>query len=731
MDGGIQTQLDDLLASLKAAGGKPVSVRDLSSATGLSQPDVAKWLSVLEKSNHVQLNNRLEGVYASWAGPISQPEKTKPYVEGMVDATKTKDDSPVPSEISDFEQAGKSAHSHKDGLRKKHLLIIESADAELASAADKLVKIDKMLSDYQKRKAELAAKSVEAAVASVPVEIGESESSSHSGDGRVSGDDAQAEESDRERAGIRQEEIELVSLPTPKEKAPVMDERPLQPEKLVPRIIPISRKTKVKIEKIKKAEPVKITSVSLQFSEKLAKQMQKIVSQSQEIEKLRMQKEQLLTEHYMPLQRKLECEIETISERVLRMEKGVINMQGRAAALPSHVSSVEKLQVSTIKAHAEMRKAYDEASVLIEESTLQLSDEREKMEMLANQSREEIYSHQAKTAELQKTLARISEMENEAESLVTSARAALAEQAEKLAVAESHSRELSALREEIADGVDAIKKEVSSTKGLLTTLEKEMGQMRHVEEWANTVRQDYEAKMLEIDEYIRTGNHEFDTLRESVEANFVRRYLHELRTLTDSYSFEFNQAKNAEETLDEKISREKRKLEQIIDNGRQLAYIYEAQAGKSGHGPNIERYGATFSSMSDISSQRTELQTAIAQLIGKRAEHQRVSVVQENAKKGEKKGETRETEKPVFAKKQLLAPKTIDKVHLKPAPAKIASKIVQVKHTSSKKAAPVVSKAKSAVKKTAKLSGKGSAKGKAGKERGKPSGKKNSKKSRR
>ncbi len=703
-DGSIRTQLDDLLANLKAAGGKPLSARELSSSCHMPASDVVKWLSILERSGKVHLKNRIEGVYASWAGErqAGPDEKTKPYSEGAVYAGRDA----VPSEVSSYE----SAQAKKSELKRKHMLIIESADAELASAADKLVRIDEMLSEYQRRKAALASKSGEKAIIAPLPEEKEAQAPAPEEGGKTRQADGTPAHTHAET-----ESVEIVQLPIPKEEQPAREERPIpspKPKRLIPTIIPISHsKAKAKIEKIKKPEPVQITNISLQFSEKLAKQVRKIVSQSQEIEKLRMEKERLLTEHYMPMQRKLECEIETISERVLRMEKGVLNMQERASALPGSVSSVEKLQISTIKAHAEMKKAYDEASALIEESTFQLAEEREKLELLANQSREDIFSHQMKTSELQKTLDRISEMEQESDGMVSSARAALSEQAERLAVAESHSRELSALKEEISAGVESIKREVSVTKGMLTSLEKQMEEMRHVEEWANTVRQDYEGKMREIDEYIRSGNREFEALRESVEANFVRRYLHELRSLTDSYSFEFNQAKNSEETLEERISKEKRKLEQIIEDGRQLAYLYETRAGKADAGLDFERHGAAFGSMSDISSQRTQLEAAIAQVVGKRGGHQRVSAQGTfGAEEGRKDSETREEEKPVFAKRQLLAPRTIDKVHIKPVAAKIVPKLIPVRRTPSKKVASAASKAKNAAKKATNLSGKSSIK---------------------
>ena len=61
-------------------------------------------------------------------------------------------------------------------------------------------------------------------------------------------------------------------------------------------------------EQITRPKPVNAEPDSFQFSERLATQVKKIIIQTQEIEKLRLEKERILKEHYLPMQRKLEKE---------------------------------------------------------------------------------------------------------------------------------------------------------------------------------------------------------------------------------------------------------------------------------------------------------------------------------------------------------------------------------------------------------------------------------------
>ena len=667
-EGRIKTQFDDLLHSLKSSG-KALSAAELSSMCGMPKKDVFKWLQVLEKSGQVRMENRIRGVYVSWLGESPRSSQSGGAMRGEEQASFERQLSMARQREEDA--YGKLSHQEPE----RHSVKVESSDMEIAEVGEQLRKIDGMIEKLREKK-ELAGKlrerTIRAEIAETKEERTEEEKARkaaaeearqkkqekevHAHDNvkktvpieiRMEQVEETAEEKGEETDifGRREDEEKEPAIETPSEIKDALEElrgepggnvpyalqarpagyeaAPPKAGKEIPQIkLLYSQKKKQKIAKIKKPGPVQVTGVSLQFSERLARQMKRINSQLQEIEKLRMEKEQLLAEHYMPMQHKLEVEIETISDRVLRMEKSIMDMHQRASDLPTKVGAVEKLQLSTIKAHAEMRKAYDEASALIEESNLLLSEEREKMAAMVEQSRQELAEHRAKTEDLQGTLTRIAQMEAEAAGRVMSARAALAEQAERLATAEKHSGELTSLKEEIQGSVEGIKREMSSAKGALTGIEKQMQQMRQIEIWSGSIREDYEKKMHEIDDYIRNGNQEFDTLRESVEANFARRYLRELRQLTDSYSFEFDQVKKSEAGVDERIGEARKKLDELLDEGRKISYLYEMQSKEVAGGEKFEQRSSEFDSVQNLANQRTQIEQMIAQVVGGRSAYE-------------------------------------------------------------------------------------------------------------
>lgn len=681
----IRTQFDDLLSNLKSAAGKPLSVQSLSSACGMPEKAVLDWLHVLEKNGQVHIENRFSGIYASWVGTEKSrpmvPKSLDAAMQVRIESAGSFDSqisraheveekakaSHAPSEQkADYEsepealQEGGTAPASEGGsettletgsiddedvspvqrmpLRKEHKIILESMDAELATVGKQIEQVESMIAKLSEAKKQAAATAKKAAREKADEEKQAQEESKpklpaqKTGKSRpeapkksppsVQEDEKIEEEAEtilEENKKAEERSAKEPQKPYPLEITPIEEKQPSQ--SLISRLTEFSKK-KSKHEKIKRPQPVQVTGVSLQFSDRLARQVKKIISQTQEIESLRMEKEKLLTEHYNPMQRKLESEIETISDRVLRMEKNILGMQQRASELPSKVTGVEKLQLSSIKAHAEMRRAYDEASALIEESNRLLADEREKMEIIAEQSRLEISAHKSKTVELEQTLSQISHMEQEASNRVISARATLAEQAERLAEAETHAKELASLKEEISEGVAELKREISSTKGVLTGLEKQISQLRQIEIWADSISQDYGQKMSELGDYVRNGNEEFDTLRESVEANFVRRYLRELRQLTDSYTFEFNQVRQVEGDIDKRVEEEKKKLEALLEEGRKISYLYELQSKEPEGAGKFEERGAALRNLPELSAQRTQIEQMIAQVVGKKSEYQ-------------------------------------------------------------------------------------------------------------
>ena len=70
------------------------------------------------------------------------------------------------------------------------------------------------------------------------------------------------------------------------------------------------------------------------------------------------------------------------------------------------------------------------------------------------------------------------------------------------------------------------------------------------------------------------------------------------------------------------LSEEKKKLDDLLEEGRKISYLYEMQAREIPGSEKFEGRADEFRSLSDISAQRTQLEQMIAQVVGKQSEYQ-------------------------------------------------------------------------------------------------------------
>lgn len=628
-DGKIRTQFDDLISSLQYSVGTPMSVSRLAEICNASSKSILEWSHILEREGKVELINRLDGVYVSWIekhekgkSPVAYEETTPSFEQEIAIARereqKMKAPHPIPA------SKGKIATIEKIAEAREEMSALDSELSRVESAIEQLERLSAKAEDIaelhkleQGEQKEAHWEAPEADESKAPEKQTE--------------ETQQAAETPQQETEIETPEPEEKEISPSQESKAAEQEKPLMQTTLSGGLLAQkpSEERKSRFAKVKKPEPVQVTEVSLKFSERMQRQLHKIEAAAREVEALRAEKEQLLNEQYLPMQRRLESEIETINDRIVRVENGIFSVQKRASDLPAKVGAVEKLQHSTINAHEQMRKAYDEASALIEQSSIQLADELSRMEEFAEQCRSEIAGHSAKTTELSKTLERINQYEGDLAYQVSVAREAMAQQAERLASAEKYASELESLREEIRENVVGIKREMGASKAMLTDIENQMEQVRKIQNWAVSIKDDYESKMQEIDDYIKNGNSEFETLRDSVEARFVRKYLRELRTLSESYTFELNSVRGAEKSIDEKTAEARKKLSELIESGQKLAYEYETAAKTPEGASGFRSREEIFDELPQLEQKRTQIEEMIAQVVGKKTEYEPAAAQQQ------------------------------------------------------------------------------------------------------
>ena len=265
----IKTSLDVLLSTLQEAA-EPLSTGRLASICGMREREVVKWAHALEKSGKVRIENRFNGAYLSWAAPV---EKMPPSVSSTVVYAR---DSSASSDIHLARE--REAEAKAPAPKREKVDIAPESSVDVGD--ERIERVDRMIGELKQMKEEnliqaaRRAKKEENIIDSARRKAVESEETVAT----EFGEKPIFKPEPLEEGAEEKEEAE-----TWEKEAAEAEEKEGSPK---PRVIPSKSVIKPKfryagfkpkkIGKIKKPEPVRVTGVSLQFSERLARQMKRI-----------------------------------------------------------------------------------------------------------------------------------------------------------------------------------------------------------------------------------------------------------------------------------------------------------------------------------------------------------------------------------------------------------------------------------------------------------------------
>lgn len=322
-----------------------------------------------------------------------------------------------------------------------------------------------------------------------------------------------------------------------------------------------------------------------EFSGRLAAHMARIHAKAAEIGKIKAEKKRLLHEVYAPLAAKSQDELEAITDRILDYENRLLALRGHVAGLPGQVADVSERHEKMAELSRQMQRLYDETEAMSEESLRGLLEARDNASVKADDVRTMQFEQEGILSSLKGELSRVNALQAEAEGRLHEANEALSRQAEGVRKAESELERAAGVRAQIEGELEQINSEMRRQKTIMSDLDTHLERMDSVAKWVDDNRRDYRKKMNALAEYVKSGENEYASIRESVEANFVSKYLRELRAVSESYEFELSQAKEAEVQYDRDIAKAKSELERMIEEAKKIAQMQEMQLDDAEYAP--------------------------------------------------------------------------------------------------------------------------------------------------
>ncbi|VVB66272.1 Chromosome partition protein Smc [Candidatus Gugararchaeum adminiculabundum] len=540
----IKTDVDVIIRALKRSGHMELS--QLAKESGLPSRHVEKWTHILEDNGMVRIDYRLTKVYVTWVGSgtldiediTRAEERTSKTTPGLgvsisseeIEEHKKKSEQ-IKSKASKFEEdMGSVFRRDKVVPKQKEPEKVKEKPREIPAA----VTIAKEIA----KKKEIPLKAVKAvkpkAVAkAIPVE---------------------------------KEAIEIIEQG--------LKEVPIEPESIAKAVEKIEKITLKKAGKAssKLAEREK---AFMSLSNKLRQKIAEINKKTYEIAEMKKDKTTLFEESYKPVERRFDAEIETIRDILLLKERKIIELQELAVGIPEKVESVEEGVLRLREIEQEAKKVLDDSTVMIEETLNELREVAQEAEGKLENARGRMYSKIEKLDQLDKTIVKVKEVEQSVSQKISESKQRLEEEQRSI---EQLEREIVLVREaknEVEAAMVEVKAIVDTEASRMLDIEDALAKVTKIDKWARENQKQFQGKLQEFMTYVKDSEGEYLRLRESVETGFVRKYLKELREITDAHEFEVNEIAGMEKSIDVKIEESKTELKRLMDESRQLAEKYE------------------------------------------------------------------------------------------------------------------------------------------------------------
>jgi chromosome segregation ATPase len=317
-------------------------------------------------------------------------------------------------------------------------------------------------------------------------------------------------------------------------------------------------------------KPSKMTGDSAKAKELVNAYLNEMNKEKANLEKLKAEKERIYRERYLALESKVEADIASITERILEKEGRVLALKERVLELPDKVEEVEKVQKMIVQLETDGHEVLRNAREDVDKFMQEVAASREELEARMEGARSSIDAEKERVAELKR-------LSGDVESRVADLRKAASGTREQIEELNSAMKELLVdldeaveMKAEIAGMVEAVKGSVESKETELDSVESQLADIAKVEKWVREYVRDYESKIDGITSYVRAGEEELSALQESAEAAYIKKYLHELDSMTANYDSELNKATGEERDVESRIADSKRRLGELVRDSKEM-----------------------------------------------------------------------------------------------------------------------------------------------------------------
>ena len=306
------------------------------------------------------------------------------------------------------------------------------------------------------------------------------------------------------------------------------------------------------------------------LSADLGAKMDMIRERKSEIAALSRQKAGILDESYAPMESRLDAELTVISDIVSEREKKLKSLRDRLKALPENLGSLEVESIELKNAEAEAKARFD--GVLGDLQTL--ASEIKTIKSSANTElvdvKRSLRQQDSDLRDLREMHAKYREKESMVQGAIDNVKGKIEREQAQLGELENKFMELQTSSADIEMRLNDVDARLGDSSVFSRSATDMIGRLRELEGGISTVHTAYsdaKSRLLDdIDRYER----ELNTMRESIEAGFARKYLAEIERLTERHDQELVAVVEREREVDERLAEKREEIRRLITEARDL-----------------------------------------------------------------------------------------------------------------------------------------------------------------
>lgn len=318
------------------------------------------------------------------------------------------------------------------------------------------------------------------------------------------------------------------------------------------------------------AKPQRLTDSGKSMKELVNAYLGEINKEKMNIEKLKKKKDDLYRKKILDLESRIEADIVSATERILDKEGRILELKERVLELPDKVDEVDKLYKTMEKLRTESNSSMQAAKQKAEECIQSLKESETEIRQKIDAHRTVIKSESAKVEDLESLGTSVQTKLGTTKEALEATKIQMDELNNSMQGLLSDMEEATEMKVEIFEMSDKLKESLAEKETELDDLEQHLEQIRQVEQWTKEYVTDYETKVGEIEKYVLAGDDDLAKLRESAEAEYIKKYLRELEGMTRDYEKELHDAVEAEQDIDEAIASSKKRLTELVQESQEM-----------------------------------------------------------------------------------------------------------------------------------------------------------------